>query len=38
MNHLEQLELIALDLQNMNRDFEDFAEEIGMTNREDYAA
>lgn len=39
MNHLEQLELMALDLQQMNRDFEDLANEIGLNkDREDCAA
>ena len=36
--HLEQLELMTLDLQQMNRDFEDFAKEIGINNRKDSAA
>lgn len=37
--HLEQLELMTLDLQQMNKDFEDLASEIGLNqDREDYAA
>lgn len=37
--HLEQLELMTLDLQQMNKDFEDLANEIGLNqDREDYAA
>ena len=37
--HLEQLELLTLDLQQMNKDFEDLANEIGLNqDREDYAA
>ena len=36
---LEQLELMTLDLQQMNRDFEDLANEIGLNkDRKDYAA